>query len=180
MKPVGHDHRHLRIAKLATRHRSALSVFLRQLDSKTTHDYTHFGYEIEKPADTTDNILEEIAHGRTVGYVLLDGNTILGLGHLDFFPKKEKRHVVRLGIVIHQRCQGRGLGRRLLDSMIEDATRMGIKKIWVATYADNRRALELYRSRGFLVEGVFRKEEKVQGRYRDVISMALFVDEVGE
>jgi RimJ/RimL family protein N-acetyltransferase len=27
------------------------------------------------------------------------------------------------------------------------------------------------------VEGVFRKEEKVRGRYRDVISMALFLKE---
>jgi RimJ/RimL family protein N-acetyltransferase len=58
--------------------------------------------------------------------------------------------------------------------MIADAKDKGVEKIWLATYSDNPRALELYRSRGFVVEGIFRKEEKVGRRYRDVVSMALF------
>lgn len=171
---------HQRIVRLTTRHRRALSRFLKELDRRTTHDYTHFGYRIEKPLGAADKLLKEIAQERTLGYVLLDRRIILGLGHLDFFSKKEKRHVVRLGIVIHQRYQCRGLGSKLLDFMIEDATKRGLEKIWLATYADNQHAFGLYRSRGFVVEGVYHKEEKVQGRYRDIISMALFLDQKGQ
>jgi ribosomal protein S18 acetylase RimI-like enzyme len=59
--------------------------------------------------------------------------------------------------------------------MIADAKRMGKEKIWLASYKDNARAFELYRSRRFRVEGLFRKEEKMGKKYRDVISMALFL-----
>jgi len=165
----------LRIVKLSANHRSAFEVFLSKLDGQTTYDYTHFGYMIENPAKTADMVLSDIATGRTIGYVILDKKRILGFGHLDFFARREKRHVVKLGIVLHQNCQDRGLGSKLLSFMIADATKMGIEKIWLATYADNQRALELYLGKGFVVEGLFRKEEKVRRRYRDIISMALFL-----
>lgn len=167
----------MRIARLSKNHRPALARFFSELDSRTTYDYTHFGYRIDKPSETTDKIYDEIAIGNCAGRVILDNKRVLGFGHLDFFSKKEKRHVVRLGIILHRRYQGKGLGGKLLDSMVADATKRGIEKIWLATYADNPRALRLYLSRGFAVEGVFRKEEKVRGRYRDVISMALFLKE---
>jgi RimJ/RimL family protein N-acetyltransferase len=167
----------VRIARLSKNHRSALEEFLGQLDSPSTYDYTHFGYRIDNPVETADKIYRENAAGNCVGYVILDKKRILGFGHLDFFSKREKRHVVKLGIILHHRHQGKGLGRRLLDSIIADAKRRGIEKIWLATYADNHRALQLYLTGGFVVEGVFRKEEKVRGRYRDVISMALFLKE---
>jgi len=165
----------VRIVKLSTRYRSAFEVFLGKLDGQTTYDYTHFGYRIKNPAKTVDMVLSDIAAEHTIGYVILDKKRIFGFGHLDFFARREKRHVVKLGIVLHQNCQNRGLGSRLLDFMIADATKRGIEKIWLATYADNQRALELYLGKGFMVEGVFRKEEKVRRRYRDIISMALFL-----
>jgi L-amino acid N-acyltransferase YncA len=165
----------VRIVKLSTKYRSAFEVFLSKLDGQTTYDYTHFGYRIENPAKTADIVLSDIAAGSSIGYVILDKKGILGYGHLDSFARREKRHVVKLGIVLHQNYQDRGLGSKLLRFMIADATKMGIEKIWLATYADNQRALELYLSKGFIVEGVFRKEEKVRRRYRDIISMALFL-----
>jgi len=170
----------VKIVRLSSNHRSALASFLKQLDRRTTHDYTHFGYRIGKPTETADRILKGITGGEMLGYALLDKKRILGFGHLDFFSRKEKEHVVKLGIVLHQRYQGKGFGKKLLDSMIADAARMGIEKIWLATYADNPRSLDLYRSRGFIVEGVFRREEKVHGRYRDVMSMALFLNRTKE
>jgi RimJ/RimL family protein N-acetyltransferase len=170
----------VRIVKLSKNHRLALEEFLSTLDSRTTYDYTRFGYRIKSPSETAVKILDEIAIGNSVGYVIIDNKRILGFGHLDFFSKKEKRHVVKLGIILQQRQQGKGLGCRLLDSMIVDATKREIEKIWLATYADNQRAFRLYLSRGFGVEGVFRKEEKARGRYRDVISMALFLKETGD
>jgi len=165
----------VRVTKLHNEHREAFEKFLSELDRRTTYDYTHFGYKIASPAAAASGVFKEVAAGKVVGYILLDKERIVGFGHLDLFPEKEKRHVVKLGIVLHQRYQGKGIGKKLLDAMTIDAAEMGIEKIWLATYADNRRARELYRSRGFIVEGVFRKEEKVRCRYRDIVSMALFL-----
>ncbi len=163
------------ITKLRGVHREAFEKFLGELDRRTTYNYTHFGYKIVSPAATASAVLKEIVAGNVVGYVLLGNGKIIGFGHLDFFSKKEKRHVAKLGIVLHQEYQGKGIGERLLDAMIADAAQMGIEKIWLATYTDNRRARELYRSKGFIVEGIFRKEEKVGRRYRNLASMALFL-----
>jgi ribosomal protein S18 acetylase RimI-like enzyme len=149
--------------------------FFNELDKATLHNYSHFGYATDG-RKASASIFRDLRCKRLAGYVLLVDGTIVGFGHLDFFPKKEKRHVVRLGIVLHPRYQGKGFGRPLLDYMIADAKRMGKEKIWLASYKDNPRAFELYRNRGFCVEGVFRKEEKVGEKYRDVISMALFLN----
>jgi len=165
----------VRIVTVDSKHYAPLVRFLRGLDKGTTHAYTHFGYVVRNPAESARRIIEAIHDGQMLGYALVHEHRILGFGHLDLFAKKEKKHVVKLGLVLHQRYQGKGLGKRLLDSMITAATKMGIEKVWLATYADNTRALQLYLSRGFAVEGIFRKEEKTDGRYRDVISMALFL-----
>jgi ribosomal protein S18 acetylase RimI-like enzyme len=169
----------VRIVKLSTNHRLAFEAFLNKLDSRTTYDYTHFGYRIENPAKTAAMVLNDIVGGSTIGYVILDKKRVLGFGHLDLFARREKRHVAKLGIVLHQNYQSRGLGSKLLDFMIADAAKIGIEKIWLATYAGNQKALELYLGKGFVVEGVFRKEEKVGDRYRDVISMAFFLKKTG-
>jgi len=165
----------MKVHKLQKRHKSNLKKFLSELDKATTHDYTHFGYSLD-PAKASKSVFRELKKKELRGYVLVEGQRIIGFGHLNFFSVKQKRHVVRLGIVLHPVYQGKGLGKILLDYMISDANRLGKEKIWLATYSDNPRALELYRGRGFTIEGVFRKEEKVNGKYRDVLSLALFLN----
>lgn len=164
----------MRIEKLRTDHRYALTRFFSELDKTTSHHYTHFGYAVNERA-ATGMVFRDLRDKKLSGYVLLVDGRVVGFGHLDSFPKKEKQHVVRLGIVLHPKYQGKGFGKRLLDYMIADAKRKGKEKVWLASYKDNPRATRLYKSRGFQVEGVFRREEKMGRKYRDVISMALFL-----
>ena len=58
--------------------------------------------------------------------------------------------------------------------MISTAWKQGFKKIWLTTYFDNKSAFEIYQKLGFIVEGIFINEEKLNGKYRHVISMGLF------
>ena len=62
----------MRIVKLSKNHRLALEEFLSTLDSRTTYDYTRFGYRIKSPSETAVKILDEIATGNSVGYVIID------------------------------------------------------------------------------------------------------------
>jgi ribosomal protein S18 acetylase RimI-like enzyme len=164
----------LRTEKLQKKHATAFTEFFDGLDRRTTQDYTHFGY-VPNGHKATSSVFKDLRHKKLAGYLLFHDLKVVGFGHLDFFPKREKGHVVKLGIVLHPGYQGKGFGKILLDYMIADAKQMGKEKIWLATYKDNPRAFELYRSRGFHVEGVFRREEKVGRKYRDVVSMALFL-----
>jgi ribosomal protein S18 acetylase RimI-like enzyme len=164
----------MKVEKLQEKHKRAFMTFSSELDKRTTHDYTHFGYDVDS-RKAANEVFGGLRAKKALGYILIDGEKMAGFGHLDTFQKKEKGHVMKLGIVLHPLYQGKGLGKMLLDFMVADAERLGKEKIWLATYSDNPRALSLFRSRGFVVEGVFSREEKVEGEYRDVVSMALFL-----
>ncbi len=52
-------------------------------------------------------------------------------------------------IAVAPRAQGRGIGSLLLDALIAAATEQGARHLMLEVRADNQRAADLYRSRGF-------------------------------
>lgn len=52
-------------------------------------------------------------------------------------------------IAIGVEFQGKGLGGQLLDFMLQEAEKLGIRFIFLEVRADNRPAISLYASRGF-------------------------------
>lgn len=87
-------------------------------------------------------------------------------------------HVGYLGMGVLRRYWGVGVGRAILQA----ATDWGreheiIRKISLQVFDNNRRALNLYRSVGFVEEGRLRREVLEDGQFIDMIQMALFVEE---
>lgn len=66
------------------------------------------------------------------------------------------------------------LGYHALNRMVGD---LGMRKVVCEAFAFNNRALRLYEKLGFRQEGVFRKHIFKNGRYEDVVSMAIFDEE---
>lgn len=102
-----------------------------------------------------------------------DGEVI---GWCDIVPGEPiagTRHVGTLGMGILKEHRGQGIGRRLMETTIEAARKLGIEKIELTVYASNRNALRLYESLGFGVEGTKRKGRFVDGVYDDIVLMAL-------
>ncbi len=81
-------------------------------------------------------------------------------------------HACSLGMGVDRADWGRGVGGRLMDVVLTWA-RMSpmLRRMGLQVYEDNTRALGLYRSRGFRVEGVLRDEARVDGRPVDLIGM---------
>jgi len=52
-------------------------------------------------------------------------------------------------LAVQETERGQGIGRRLLDSLLAEATRRGAGQVFLEVRADNPPALALYRSRGF-------------------------------
>ena len=70
-----------------------------------------------------------------------------------------------------------GLGRRLLEVLIDWARRGGIvRKINLLVRTDNDRAIALYESLGFTVEGRKRRDMLMDGDFHDAFFMGLFID----
>lgn len=72
-----------------------------------------------------------------------------------------KRHCAGLGIMVRRECQGLGIGKALLETILD--------------IADNARAIHLYEKYGFVREGLHRAAILRAGEYCDEWSMARVV-----
>ena len=79
--------------------------------------------------------------------VLVLGADVVGYGMLRGWD--EGYEVPSLGIVIDPSAQGKGYGRLLMEFLHAAARQHGAKRIRLKVYADNLKAVSLYRSLGY-------------------------------
>lgn len=104
---------------------------------------------------------------RLVGYLTIQGGLL-----------SRMRHVGKLEILVEQASRGKGAGEALLRSCIDWANRNPhLVKIGLNVFADNERAIALYRKLGFVEEGRRPREYRMaDGTWRDDVLMYRFVD----
>lgn len=102
-------------------------------------------------------------------------NKIVGYGHLERFSQGWKRHIGRLGIAVHTDYRRKGVSKQIMAKLIDSAKALGLKKIWLSVHTANIRAIRLYESSGFRAEGIFSCEEERDGKFLDIVSMALHI-----
>jgi len=84
-----------------------------------------------------------------------------------------RRHAADLGLVVAPQAQGQGIGSALMDALLDYADRWAmLLRIELTVYADNARAIALYRRHGFEVEGTLRAYALRDGHFVDVLAMA--------
>ena len=98
------------------------------------------------------------------------------VGSAGLFPVStlpRRRHVLGLGITVAAAHQGQGVGAALMGALCDYADRwVAALRIELTVYADNARAITLYRRFGFEVEGTHRGYALRDGAYADVLAMA--------
>lgn len=77
-----------------------------------------------------------------------DGNV---LGYAGLFATADTAEVQTIAVA--RGAQGRGIGRMLLDRLLDRARERGARTLALEVRADNSTALSLYRSSGFVVDG---------------------------
>ena len=84
-----------------------------------------------------------------------------------------RRHVAALGISVAADAQGQGVGRALMQALCDYADQWAqILRIELTVYADNERAIKLYRGMGFEQEGRHRGYALRHGVFTDALCMA--------
>ena len=102
-----------------------------------------------------------------------DDNQAIGYGALMQPPQKRRAHTGSLALVVHEDWQGKGVGRQLLGALLEYADNwLGLTRLELHVYADNERAIVLYRQLGFEEEGRLRADSFRDGAYVDGLLMA--------
>src|SRR5271167_2665110 len=73
-----------------------------------------------------------------------------------------------------KQCWDKGFGTdalRVVSRLAFD--KMNLNRLWLTAIADNSRAIRCYEKCGFVREGLLRQHSFVDGKYRDVLLMAL-------
>jgi ribosomal protein S18 acetylase RimI-like enzyme len=85
--------------------------------------------------------------------------------------------VADIGMAVADGWRGHGVGGRLLDVLVEAAPSTGAHKIALEVWPHNERAIALYRSRGFEVEGRLRRHyRRSDGDLWDALVMGRVLD----
>lgn len=126
------------------------------------------------PFDSEEGWREAITKGERALYLgAFEGERLLGFGQLLGEPSVRRHHVARIAIAVARSEQGRGVGSRLLESLVSAADRWwGYLRLELGVLADHPAALALYEKHGFVVETRRADEMLVDGAFRDCLGMA--------
>ena len=104
-----------------------------------------------------------------------DGEQIVGIATISSLAKVRFRHSGELGIVVAQSHWHRGIGSRMIATLLEQAKAGGItKRVYLSTRADNP-AAALYQKFGFAEEGRGKNAMLENGVYYDLIWMSMML-----
>lgn len=93
---------------------------------------------------------------------------------------ERSRGVLYLGMSILQEARGQGGGRALLEAILEHARAVRAHKVELEVWVDNGRAIALYASAGFEVEGLRRNHyRRRDGHLRSALLMARLLPDDG-
>ena len=127
--------------------------------------------DVEERAAKARKTIED--DGPDTLWVLEEADTIVGAVGVH---STRARGVLSLGMMIRPESRGRGGGRALLKAAIEHAREQGAHKVELEVWPENGRAIALYTSAGFAVEGVRRSHyRRRDGSLRSSIVMALLL-----
>lgn len=114
-------------------------------------------------AETLPDVLVAEQDGTVCGYVRLHQSG----------PLPSHAHVLTIdGLAVAPDRQANGIGRALVKAAVDEAGRRGARKVALRVLAPNTRALRLYESCGFIVEGVLRGEFLLNDEYVDDVLLA--------
>ena len=98
--------------------------------------------------------------------------TIVGWGSLNVFNSREAyRFVADFSIYVERAWRGRGVGRAMLEALIELARTHGFHKLVLSAFPFNAGGGALYEKLGFRTVGVYREQGLLDGKWVDTIIM---------
>lgn len=130
---------------------------------------------LQSPFTPVEAWRARLAAGHQAGahsFVAAVGHEMVACCNLAAAGSPRRGHVRLLGMAVADAWQGRGVGRAMMRHLTGLADSLGAVRVELDVYADNDRAVALYRSFGFEREGVKRIEAWRDGAYVDALVMA--------
>jgi RimJ/RimL family protein N-acetyltransferase len=104
-------------------------------------------------------------------------NEVIGVLFLTRGRYIKNKHTAYLSIAIIDRFRKMGVGTSLIQTAIEWAKDKKIEKICLEVFSSNCAAINLYIKLGFIIEGRWKKQFKINNEYVDDILMSIFLQD---
>ena len=100
---------------------------------------------------------------------------VVGTVGLNIYRNPRRRHAAGLGIMVHADYQGKGVGKALLEKILDLADNwLMLVRVELTVFTDNERAIKLYQSFEFEIEGIEKYAGIRNGQYADEYLMARY------
>ncbi|HEY9505828.1 MAG TPA: GNAT family N-acetyltransferase [Gemmatimonadales bacterium] len=171
------DGRRVRIRRATPDDAAAILAYLARVGDETIN----LTFGAEGPGITEEEEREYLtrvaASDNSLAIVVLDRDQIVGGLTFDGGRRPRLRHAGEFGISLLQAYAGQGLGKALLEYLIEWAERGRIvRKINLKVRVDNVAAIRLYERMGWVHEGRTTRDTLIDGAFADCLLMGREVD----
>jgi RimJ/RimL family protein N-acetyltransferase len=146
--------------------------FLLNLSKNSLLNFNHFGSITKK--NVKEIVEKELNRKDKIKFYSFINNKLIAYSFLTLFEKPSKKHNCILGIVVDDSYQNKGYGKEICEKMVKKGWNNNLEKIWLTVQLGNKKAIKLYKSLGFNIEGIFLNDEEENGKYQTIISMAIF------
>ena len=152
---------------------SLLLDFINEISQEQT--YIRFQGEILSIDEETKylkSFLDKIEKNRAVKLMVFHGNKMIGVSDIDMYDKIQS-HVGLFGIIIAKNYRGEGIGKLLMELVIDEAKKniQELKMITLTCFANNPIGPPLYKKMGFVEHGFLPQGCKHKGQLVDYIYM---------
>lgn len=111
-------------------------------------------------------------------FLAFNQEQLIGVLDLHGLPNPQRAHCATFGMSVAKQFRNHGVGRALVESMLEFAKGTDIlSRIELEVFENNSVGIHLYEKMGFRHEGRKRAGVRVKDSYIDILSMALLLNE---
>ena len=151
------------------------------VNDRATTEYLSAIFWFPQTETDTSEFLNRVMRGSPNGafFVIADVKDQAYIGQMDIFEINWKIRLGKLGTVIgNEDMRGRGYGAEALWLLIDYAFGvLGLERLELDVYAENKRAIRCYEKAGFVHEGTRRHAAMVNGNYADVRMMSVIKED---
>lgn len=124
----------------------------------------------ETSVPSWDKVNEKfLVHSRLVA---VDNEILLGWAALGAVSSRDcYAGVAEVTIYVHKNHQGKGIGKQLLNRLIEESERNGIWTLLSVIHEENRASIHLHEQCGFRVIGYRERIAQLNGTWRTTVMM---------
>ena len=159
----------IKLVRLGLEHVDRIMTWVN--DPKCVKNLQHFDKTFTRK-DEKDYIEKMEASRYDYVYSIFDGDTYIG--QCGIHQISWENNLGRLSMIVKREFWDHGYAHQVLPMITDIAfTTLKLHKVWLMHWKENEKAAYLYEKAGFQAEGILKDEYFWQGRYHDMVRMAI-------